>query len=81
MNPCLYLSVLAGTYGWLFRTQNVSVDAYRYFVFINSSVRGPFLPAHWPVWTPLCWCTGQRTGRYESLLADMEPFLLVHLPA
>jgi hypothetical protein len=26
----------------------LDTSAYTYFVFMNSSVRGPFLPAHWP---------------------------------
>lgn len=36
-----------GTYGWLLRgSGHVDYTAYRYFFFINSSVRGPFLPAY-----------------------------------
>lgn len=36
-----------GTYGWLLRTSGV-VDyrQYKYFIFLNSSVRGPFLPIY-----------------------------------
>ena len=38
-----------GTFGWaLFKFSSV-LDAYKYFIFMNSSVRGPFLPAYWPV--------------------------------
>ncbi len=36
-----------GSYGWLLlRSGHVNVTAYRYFFFINSSVRGPFMPAY-----------------------------------
>lgn len=40
-----------GTVGWLLRTKRVDPQRYKYFVFLNSSVRGPFLPAYWPVGT------------------------------
>jgi hypothetical protein len=39
-----------GTVGWLLRTKQVDTQRYKYFVFLNSSVRGPFLPAYWPVY-------------------------------
>lgn len=36
-----------GSYGWiLLETGSVDVGQYRYFFFVNSSVRGPFLPAY-----------------------------------
>lgn len=36
-----------GSYGWvLLQTGLVSIAKYRYFFFVNSSVRGPFLPAY-----------------------------------
>eukprot|EP00775_Hariotina_reticulata_P012780 gene12780-12909_t len=36
-----------GTYGWLLlRSGLVNMEQYRYFFFINSSVRGPYLPAY-----------------------------------
>ena len=38
-----------GTVGWLLRTKQVDTQRYKSFVFLNSSVRGPFLPAYWPV--------------------------------
>ncbi|KXZ52810.1 hypothetical protein GPECTOR_8g196 [Gonium pectorale] len=44
-----------GSYGWLLITGRVDPKRYRYFFFINCSVRGPFLPAyargnvHWTV--------------------------------
>jgi hypothetical protein len=36
-----------GSYGWLLlQTALVNIGQYRYFFFVNSSVRGPFLPAY-----------------------------------
>lgn len=36
-----------GSYGWLLlQTGYVNSAQYRYFFFINSSVRGPFIPAY-----------------------------------
>jgi hypothetical protein len=36
-----------GSYGWvLLQTGLVNIGKYRYFFFVNSSVRGPFLPAY-----------------------------------
>jgi hypothetical protein len=35
-----------GTFGWAIMTQNVVLSKYRYFIFMNSSIRGPFLPAY-----------------------------------
>jgi hypothetical protein len=40
-----------GTFGWLFSERKVDPSAYRYIIFLNSSVRGPFLPSYWPVCT------------------------------
>ncbi|KAK9859799.1 hypothetical protein WJX84_002990 [Apatococcus fuscideae] len=37
-----------GTVGWLLEQGKMDPGKYRYFVFVNSSVRGPFLPAYWP---------------------------------
>jgi len=36
-----------GTYGWLLlKSGMVDINQYRYFFFVNSSVRGPVLPAY-----------------------------------
>ncbi|WIA10790.1 hypothetical protein OEZ85_010958 [Tetradesmus obliquus] len=36
-----------GTYGWLLlRSGMVDISAYKFFFFVNSSVRGPYLPAY-----------------------------------
>ena len=37
-----------GSFGWALRTQNINVAHYKYFVFMNSSARGPFLPSYFP---------------------------------
>lgn len=38
-----------GTIGWVLGTKRVDTSRYKWFVFLNSSTRGPFLPAYWPV--------------------------------
>lgn len=38
-----------GTLGWFFASGTVELSSYKYFIFLNASVRGPFLPAYWPV--------------------------------
>eukprot|EP00892_Ulva_mutabilis_P010141 jgi/Ulvmu1/749/UM010_0123.1 len=35
-----------GTFGWVLKTQAINTDAYQHFIFLNSSVRGPFLPTY-----------------------------------
>eukprot|EP00891_Asterochloris_glomerata_P004976 jgi/Astpho2/4976/fgenesh1_pg.00070_%23_29_t len=35
-----------GTVGWVLNHEDVVVSQYQYFVWLNSSVRGPFLPAY-----------------------------------
>eukprot|EP00892_Ulva_mutabilis_P000758 jgi/Ulvmu1/10683/UM067_0008.1 len=35
-----------GTFGWALETELVDFIAYKYFVFLNSSVRGPFIPSY-----------------------------------
>jgi hypothetical protein len=35
-----------GTFGWALSTQAVELSKYKYFIFMNSSIRGPFLPAY-----------------------------------
>lgn len=38
-----------GTFGWLlFHSGEVDYNAYAYFIFVNSSVRGPFKPSYLP---------------------------------
>ncbi|KAK9817964.1 hypothetical protein WJX72_005006 [[Myrmecia] bisecta] len=41
-NECFDL----GTVGWLLDDQIVDVSKYKFFIWLNSSVRGPFLPAY-----------------------------------
>ena len=39
-----------GTYGWVLQMLTpAQLAAYKHFVFLNSSIRGPFVPAYWPV--------------------------------
>lgn len=35
-----------GTFGWVLQTQDIDMKAYKHFIFLNSSVRGPFLPPY-----------------------------------
>jgi hypothetical protein len=35
-----------GTFGWALEHEKVQVRDYKYFIFLNSSVRGPFLPPY-----------------------------------
>ena len=35
-----------GTFGWAIQTQHLELSRYKFFVFLNSSVRGPFLPTY-----------------------------------
>ena len=38
-----------GTFGWAIAERKLDISRYAYIIFMNSSVRGPFLPAFWPV--------------------------------
>ena len=38
-----------GTFGWSITTKKVDAGRYRFIIFLNSSVRGPFVPPYWPV--------------------------------
>ena len=39
-----------GSYGWILQLiKPLQLSTYTYFVFLNSSIRGPFLPVYWPV--------------------------------
>eukprot|EP00884_Botryococcus_braunii_P001513 jgi/Botrbrau1/11362/Bobra.0038s0111.2 len=38
-----------GTFGWAFSSGTASTYGYKYFIFMNSSIRGPFLPSYWPI--------------------------------
>lgn len=44
----LQLSPCRGTMGWALETRGIDKEKYKYFIFMNSSARGPFLPPHWP---------------------------------
>ena len=47
--PCSNTCFDWGTFGGALRSGQVEAARYRYIVMVNSSVRGPFLPAYWPV--------------------------------
>ena len=38
-----------GTFGWAIGTNQVDVGRYGCIIFLNSSVRGSFIPPYWPV--------------------------------
>ena len=44
-----------GTMGWVFSNRLVDPNKYTYFIFMNASVRGPFIPPYLWVRTLLCW--------------------------
>eukprot|EP00892_Ulva_mutabilis_P003130 jgi/Ulvmu1/12818/UM097_0047.1 len=35
-----------GTFGWVLKTEDIDTALYKHFIFLNSSVRGPFLPPY-----------------------------------
>ena len=35
-----------GTFGWVLSNLNLNIKGYKYFVFMNTSVRGPYLPSY-----------------------------------
>lgn len=45
-----------GTFGWALEHKLVDIRKYKYFIMLNSSVRGPFLPPYWP--SNLHWSDG-----------------------
>ena len=38
-----------GTFGWALSSGKVDPSKYKHIIFMNSSIRGPFLPPYWPV--------------------------------
>lgn len=45
-----------GTFGWIMETEQIDISKYKHFVFLNSSVRGPFLPPYLQVRKPPYCC-------------------------
>ena len=48
-----------GTLGWIMSAGMVDAEDYKYFIMINSSVRGPYAPPYMPVgylWITQCRC-------------------------
>lgn len=37
-----------GVLGWLIESNSIDPHGYKNFILVDSSVRGPFLPSHWP---------------------------------
>ena len=37
-----------GVLGWLMESNSIDTNGYKNFILLDSSVRGPFLPSHWP---------------------------------
>ncbi len=38
-----------GTFGWALFNLNLDISKYKYYIFMNTSVRGPYLPTYWEV--------------------------------
>lgn len=51
-----------GTFGWAIRTKQVDTSRYKYIIFLNSSVRGPFVPPYWPVSLHSMACSSDTTA-------------------
>ena len=56
-----------GTLGWIMSAGTVDVEDYKYFIMINSSVRGPYAPPYMPVGLTFAmpWCL--TAGREVSV--------------
>ncbi|KAK9787128.1 hypothetical protein WJX73_004056 [Symbiochloris irregularis] len=62
-----------GTFGWAIETGEVDPSKYKYIIFMNSSVRGPFLPPYWP--DTLHWShvlTGKLTDKVKIVGATIS---------
>jgi hypothetical protein len=58
-----------GTYGWLLlRSGMVDISAYKFFFFVNSSVRGPYLPAYARVSTHRLYGHGSTAAAMRAVL-------------
>ena len=51
-----------GTFGWAISTKQVELARYKYIIFLNSSVRGPFVPPYWPVMLYSIACSANITA-------------------
>lgn len=60
-----------GSYGWvLLQTGLVNMAKYRYFFFVNSSVRGPFLPAYARVRFLYAQVVSEQAGHRHRVVLD-----------
>lgn len=66
----LLLSYHRGTLGWAIEQGHITPQHYRYIVLVNASVRGPFLPAYWPL--DLHWSTA-LTARLTAEVKMVGP--------
>ena len=56
-----------GTFGWVLQTGMVDTTQYKHIIFMNSSSRGPFLPAYWPVSTLATLTVGRKAPEKSGL--------------
>lgn len=56
-----------GTMGWVLDNRMVDVNLYTYFILMNSSVRGPFLP-------PYLWVHSNFKSLFQSLYFSLLHF-------
>ena len=58
-----------GTFGWALSSGKVDPSKYKHIIFMNSSIRGPFLPPYWPVRPALA---AQSLGRLKSCRSSLR---------
>ena len=54
-----------GTFGWAVTSGVQQTGGYRFFILMNSSARGPFLPSYWPV-GPSTSCASIRLQAFSA---------------
>jgi len=57
-----------GTFGWALFNLNLDISKYKYYIFMNTSVRGPYLPTYWEV----------SAARLSQLLQQMLASVVRH---
>jgi hypothetical protein len=66
-----------GTFGWAIMAQHVELAKYKSFIFMNSSVRGPYLPAYLKV----CHHSYLLISRYVITATCLSKGMSSQLPA